>query len=112
MGCFDYICECGGNKCDHIGGQFVSSLVIIEVNLSDNTTVFLKGFYEQYGYVLVNEYKFYPEQFEDLLEEGSYRAGRIWTYEQYDRYEDEPVLTNCFGGINITELTPEIIKKL
>lgn len=111
MGCFDYECSCGGNKCDHIGGQLFSSIVIIEVPLSDNTTVYLKGYYEQYGYVLVNEYRFYPEQFEDLANEDSFKAKRIWTYKEYDEYEDEAVIKNCFGD-DYSELTEDMLKKL
>lgn len=111
MGCFDYECECGGTKCYHQGGQYHSSTVIIEVPLSDNTTVFLKGFYEEYGYVVVNGHHFYPKQFEDIAEEGSFKAKRIWTESEYDYDEEDRVTRNCYGEDYVDELTPTILKK-
>lgn len=68
MGCFDYECACGGTECGHEGGQNCSATVIIKVTLSDGTAVYLEGEYEQYGYVTVDEYQFWPVQFEDYFE--------------------------------------------
>ena len=45
MGCFDYECGCGGESCEHVGGQLNNSEVIIEVPLSDGTVLYLKGEY-------------------------------------------------------------------
>lgn len=90
MGCFDYECECGGETCEHVGEQLHDSNVVIEVPLSDGTNVYLEGHYEQYGYVTVGDYQFYPEQFRDYFEgwfedekletlNKNFLAKRIWT---------------------------------
>ncbi len=100
MGCFDYVCGCGGKTCDHTGGQLWDSDVYIEVPLSDGTKIYLEGSYEEYGYVLVKmpiaadvqyvEYKFYLKEFEEYFEgwfdgedegelEDCLLANRAWT---------------------------------
>ena len=89
-GCFDYECECGGKSCDHVGGQLNESKVVIEVPLSDGTDVYLEGDYEEYGYVTVGKYKFYPEQFKEFFKtwldgesdeerNTTFLSKRIWT---------------------------------
>lgn len=141
MGCFDYECECGGNSCAHVGGQLHGARVIIEVPLSDGTVVYLKGYYEEYGYVLVKlpiaedagyvEYKFYPKQFEDYFHgwfDGEseeelrmgFLANKIWTFSEtawtLDKYGDEvqgKVKRHCFDEIDasVDDLTHDIVKK-
>ncbi len=104
MGCFDYECECGGKKCDHVGGQTNKSNVIIEVPLSDGTAVCVRGEYSEYGYVEVGKYKFYPEQFRTYFKDwfdgasekelkNSFLSNRIWTDSEttytYDKFGSE-----------------------
>lgn len=99
MGCFDYECECGGKTCKHVGGQLYDSNVVIEVPLSDGTNVYLEGRYEQYGYVVVEGYQFYLEQFREYFEgwledevhlEKIFLAKRVWTLNEtvYKYVED------------------------
>jgi hypothetical protein len=110
MGCFDYECECGGTKCVYVGSQNGGdSDVIIEVPLNDDTTVYIKGHYNSYGAVLVGEYTFYPEQFDeyfegwlcqesDMARSKIFLAKRIWTilYHESDEYEKPKVkASNC-----------------
>jgi len=88
MGCFDYTCECGGKTCHHVGGQHCDSNVVIEVPLSDGRVEYLEGYYEQYGYVVVEGYHFYLEQFREYFEgwlenetqlEKIFVANKVWT---------------------------------
>lgn len=104
MGCFDYECECGGTKCIYRGGQDGGDCdVIIEVPLNDGTAVYVKGRYESYGSVHVDEYQFYPEQFDCYFEgwlssesdesrSKIFLAKRIWTlsytHHKYDEEDD------------------------
>lgn len=134
MGCFDYECECGGKTCDHVGGQLHDSNVVIEVPLSDGTTVFLEGHYEQYGYVTVEGYQFYLEQFRDFFEgwleyeknpEKIFLAKRVWTLNEtvykyiYDEDDDQHeikkfVHRKCFRrdiDVNLSELDPTNLSK-
>lgn len=134
MGCFDYECECGGKTCDHVGGQLRDSNVVIEVPLSDGTTVFLEGHYEQYGYVDVEGYQFYLEQFRDFFEgwleyeknpEKIFLAKRVWTLNEtvykyiYDEDDDQHeikkfVNRKCFRrdiDVNLSELDPTNVSK-
>jgi len=125
MGCFDYECNCGGASCGFRGGQNGgSSRVVIEVPLSDGTTVFLAGTYDSYGSVAVENYTFYPEQFGDFIEgwldsendaarRSIFLAGKIWTTDCMSLDEDddgymEP--SDCYQG-STTELTEDIIAK-
>ena len=134
MGCFDYDCECGGETCTHKGFQDNEATVIIEVPLSDGTNVYLKGEYEEYGYVTIKvndqEYEFYLEEFksyflgwfqdkEDIKK--CLLAKRVWTSEEtlevYDRkrdlYVEKKVKRKCFEQTeySVSDLTPEIVNK-
>lgn len=134
MGCFDYECECGGKTCDHVGGQLHDSNVVIEVPLTDGTTVYLEGHYEQYGYVTVEGYQFYLEQFRDYFEgwfgdeahpEKIFLAKRVWTLNEtvYKYLEDSDgegyevdkfVHRKCFRrdiDVNLSELDPMDVSK-
>ena len=110
MGCFDYECECRGRTCVYVGGQNGGdSTVVIEVPLNDDTTVYIKGEYNSYGAVLVGEYTFYPEQFDEFFkgwlssESDSARskiflAKRIWTLSHYECEDDHEMIqkvTTC-----------------
>lgn len=123
MGCFDYKCECAGKSCNHVGGQLDESEVIIEVPLSDGTVVYLKGDYQEYGYVQVNEEDFYLKEFEEYFEfwsendQGFLLANKVWTYGEHtvveDQFGDEVgghVVRKCFNDSNkiLTNLTPQI----
>lgn len=125
MGQFDYKCECGGKSCNHVGGQLYESTVIIEVPLSDGTVVYLKGEYEQYGYVVVNEQEFYLKEFEEYFEDwhcdedGFLLANKVWTYSELelikDKFGDEEqgktvLERECFDKKNkiLTSFTPQI----
>jgi hypothetical protein len=107
MGCFDYVCECGGETCDHIGGQLHDSNVVIEVPLSDGTIVYLEGYYEQYGYVAVEGYHFYLEQFREFFEgwlenenperlSKIFLAKRIWTLNEQQPGYSYVEYRDCF----------------
>ena len=110
QGSFDYICSCDGTCCRHVGNQYQSATVIIEVPLIDQTVVFLKGLYEQSGYVLVENTVFYPEQFDDVLDENeNYKANTIWTYEEVDNNVN--VRRNCFKEDLLVNFTDEILVK-
>jgi hypothetical protein len=116
MGCFDYECECHGKTCNHVGSQLYNSNVVIEVPLSDHTVVYLKGQYDEYGYVKVGEYTFYLEQFQEYFEgwlddeqetdrEKIFLATRVWTlnetiYTTTDDGKDVPthVHRKCYTG--------------
>lgn len=134
MGCFDYECECGGKTCDHVGGQLYDSTVVIEVPLSDGTNVYLEGYYEQYGYVTVEGYQFYPEQFQEYFEdwledekhpEKIFLAKRVWTVrETVHKYIEDSdgdeheirklVHRKCFRrdiDVNLSELDPMNVSK-
>jgi hypothetical protein len=129
MGCFDYECECGGESCKHVGGQLGEAQVIIEVPLSDGTTVYLEGNYECYGYVVVGNYQFYLKQFEEYFKgwfasysdsqrKKNFLAGRVWTLretvwkcdEDGDEYKRR-VRRRCFEQENkpIASLSSEIL---
>ena len=124
MGCFDYTCECGGETCAHVGGQLDESQVIIEVPLSDGTVVYLKGHYQEYGYVQVNEEDFYLTEFEEYFDcwyddshDGFLLANKVWTVSEYTTVQDEfgdevrgDVQRKCFDtqGKLVTSLTPNI----
>lgn len=100
MGCFDYYCQCNGKICRHVGGQSDSSTVVIEVPLSDGKTIYLKGEYEEYGYVAVKMngnksiyYQFYLEENKDQFHwwfknhsenflETYLFAKRVWTHSE------------------------------
>lgn len=101
MGCFDYTCECNGKTCEHVGGQYVISNVVIEVPLNDGSTICVKGVYEEYGYVIVNDIRFYLEEFQQFFEDWLYDedekdretifvANKVWTLEDKlsDRYHN------------------------
>jgi hypothetical protein len=136
MGCFDYECECKGKTCKHVGGQLYGSTVVIEVPLSDHTVVYLKGEYEEYGYVTVGTYQFYPEQFEDYFEgwledespdklDKIFLATRVWTLEEtvYTYEDDEDgneqetrkfIKRKCFTGDHTrvsADITPTLLSK-
>jgi hypothetical protein len=128
MGCFDYECECGGTTCKHVGRQLNDSVAIVEVPLSDGTTVYLQGDYDQYGSVNIGDYEFYPEQFDDYFEDwfnykneekkkSSFLAKRIWTVSDLEFPEGNydfmiNVSRYCFDiDERISSLTPEILKK-
>lgn len=137
MGCFDYCCECKGKSCDHTGGQTNPSVAYIEVPLSDGSNVYLKGFYDQYGYVAVKsvssniEYHFYLTEFEEYFESWFNRdfdesisrifiANKVWTAEETiwgeDDYHEEAerhVTRLCFDRRNVptVELTADILSK-
>jgi hypothetical protein len=132
MGCFDYACECGGNECEHTGGQLHDANVVIEVPLSDGTTVYLKGHYEQYGYVTVEGYQFYPEQFREFFQgwlevekpedrKKIFLSKRIWTlsetvyeYDYNSRASKRFANRNCFRkdiDVNISEFDPKNLSK-
>jgi hypothetical protein len=99
MGCFDYVCDgCEGDDCGHRGSQNREATVIIEVPLSDGTTVYLKGEYEEYGYVTIKldgeEYEFYPIQFKEYFKDWfknssekyqrmRFLAHKVYTYSEY-----------------------------
>ena len=107
MGCFDYTCECKGKTCEHVGGQYVTSNVVIEVPLNDGSLIYVKGVYEQYGYVTVNdEIRFYLKEFKDFFRgwledecdkdrETIFVANKVWTVEdemedhRYNKYYEE-----------------------
>lgn len=100
MGCFDYTCACNGKTCRHVGEQSDSSTVVIEVPLSDGKTIYLKGEYDEYGYVVVEMngdkpvyYQFYLEEFKDCFDswlenepeeylKRYFFAKRIWTFSE------------------------------
>ena len=127
MGCFDYTCECKGKTCEHVGGQYVASTVVIEVPLNDGSLIYVKGVYEEYGYVIVNnEIKFYLKEFEDFfngwLEDESdedrktiFVANKVWTVE--DKMEDDYRNTyyaerDCLPyNKSVVELTKDVMKK-
>jgi hypothetical protein len=130
MGCFDYVCGCGGKTCDHTGGQLWESKVIIEVPLSDGTKIYLEGEYEQYGYVLVNDtYKFYLKEFEEFFHgwldgepeeelSKSFVANKAWTVSEHVYTEDKfgseisgHVLRECFDTVAASEsdFDPELL---
>lgn len=133
MGCFDYECECGGETCIYTGGQDGGdSDVVIEVPLNDGTTVYVKGRYESYGSVHVDDYQFYPEQFEDYFEgwlssesdesrSKIFRAGKIWTlsyiHHKYDEEEEYAYAfkktSNCYPDtiVVITNLESSTLSK-
>ncbi len=123
MGCFDYVCECGGKTCPFRGGQNGGdSIVIVEVPLKDGTTIFVKGEYDSYGAVHHGNCIFYPEQFQDFFK-GWFKgesekkmsrifvAKRIWTFvyssyfeEEEDENENSKKITECFP--------PDVIYKI
>ncbi len=84
-----------------MGGQNGGdSDVVIEVPLNDGTTVYIKGEYDSYGSVKVQDYTFYPEQFRDYFEgwldresdtvrSKIFLAKRIWTLSYYDCEDNE-----------------------
>lgn len=141
MGCFDYTCECGGDSCEHVGGQLHDSEVYIQVPLSDGTTIYLTGHYEEYGYVSVKmpiaadvqyiDYKFYLKEFEQFFQgwfdgedqdelEDNLLATKVWTKSETTYAEDRFgsrlqsfVERHCFDEMDVTvsELTPEIVSK-
>ena len=137
MGCFDYQCECKGKHCGHTGGQSCGANVYIEAPLSDGTNVYLKGYYEEYGYVLVydddtNEtYFFYLKEFEECFEgwfnrdsaeklDKSFLATKVWTdYElswatdKYGYELEKTISRNCFNHVEgkQTYLTSKILKQ-
>ena len=136
MGCFDYECECKGKTCKHLGGQLHGSTVVIEVPLSDHTVVYLKGEYEEYGYVTVGAYQFYLEQFREYFEgwiedespdklDKTFLASQVWTLEESVlTYEDDEdgneheirkfVKRRCFTGDRkrvLVDLTPTLRSK-
>lgn len=136
MGCFDYNCECKGKTCGHTGGQSNGATVYIEVPLSDGTSVYLNGYYEEYGYVVVEtieqgEFYFYLKEFEEYFESWfrrdspkklnkSFLATKVWTnFERFrteDVYGDEievETYRRCFDSVNerVIEITPEIVAK-
>ena len=104
MGCFSYSCNgCKGRRCNQAGGQSNSCISIIEVPLSDGTTVYLKGEYNESGSVDIDfedeTYEFYPIQFKHLFEgwfeneDEEYRkfkllAHKVYTYSE-EVYVDE-----------------------
>lgn len=139
MGCFDYNCECRGKNCDHTGGQSSGANVYIEVPLSDGTVVYLKGYYEGYGYVLVyinehaqkvNVYFFYLKEFEEFFQDWfnrdspeklnkSFLATKVWTDSELswstDKFGDElegTITRKCFNSIKDehTYATSELIE--
>jgi hypothetical protein len=132
MGCFDYTCECKGESCDHKGGQLWESSVIIEVPLSDGTSIYLEGEYEQYGYVLVNgTYKFYLKEFEEFFHgwldgepeeelSNSFVANKVWTVSEdvntEDKFGDEisgHVNRHCSHHLDVSmaDPMPDLIAK-
>lgn len=141
MGCFDYECGCGGESCEHVGGQLNNSEVIIEVPLSDGTVVYLKGEYEQYGYVTIKiagqpdtEYKFYLKEFEEYFDgwfdrepeeelNKCFLANKAWTRSEttcvLDRFGDETegyVKRRCFyesdvGDNPLTNVDQNLLSK-
>ncbi len=91
MGCFDYTCsKCNGKTCYHNGGQNRSSYVVIKVPLQDGTTVYLEGYYEEYGYVTIeldNEsYEFYPIQFKKYFKDWLRNTERSKKFLCHDIY--------------------------
>lgn len=128
MGCFDYTCECintGRNTCYHTGDQYQDANVIIEVPLDDGTNVHIKGYYEEYGYVVVKldevHYKFYLKEFEGYFkdwicdkpekERSTYfLATKCWTYKEEDEDEDRKVRRECFNG-RIKKFTVDMLCK-
>lgn len=105
MGCFDYTCNgCNGNMCNHRGLQNCEAHVVIEVPLSNGKTVHLKGYYEEYGYVIVmldnEEYEFYliefQEYFKDWIQDKSEKqrrmmfiASKVYTVSDDTYYSDD-----------------------
>jgi len=79
-----------------VGGQLDDANVIIEVPLSDGTTIYLEGEYQQYGYVEVdNFYCFYLKEFEEYFndwdmadDDRAYLATRVWTKSEQTETED------------------------
>lgn len=127
MGCFDYTCECKGKTCEHVGRQYVTSNVVIEVPLNDGSLIYVKGVYEEYGYVIVDDdIKFYLKEFEEFfkgwLEDESdedrktvFVANKVWTVEdemedhKYNKYYAE---RECLPyNKPVIELSEEKIKK-
>lgn len=125
MGWFDYTCGCGGKTCKHVGGQHQCSHVIIKAPLSDGTTVYLEGYYEQYGYVIIHDkYFFYPEEFRDYFDNWfrgehdndqgtNFIATAVWTvYEQDVNNYSQTVVRDCYNlGIKLVKLTQDILTK-
>lgn len=124
MGCFDYTClACNGIQCGHNGSQFCCSIVAIFVKLNDDTEVYLRGYYEEYGYVIVRgpnnkDYTFYLKEFEDCIgdwikdenpEDKKYiflAEGAITIENEIDDHNEQ----NCFCEETVS-LTDDIIKK-
>lgn len=138
MGCFDYTCECQKRRlptCSHTGGQYQDAFVIIEVPLNNGKFAYIKGLYEEYGYVTVDlgktEYRFYLNEFKNFFrdwiqsdsekERSTYfLASRCWTYqEDYDPDFDGGEEKNTYkrycsrndGVDEIDTLTEEIVAK-
>jgi hypothetical protein len=130
MGCFDYTCECAGTSCEHVGKQYQDATVIIEVPLSDGTSVYLKGEYYQSGNVEVSmgdeiiefhleEFrKFFDVWFAEDQKKKEYLASRVWTLREdptdEDRYGDVvngKVRRECFDGGRVVKLNPIILQR-
>jgi hypothetical protein len=137
MGCFDYVCDgCNGHDCGHRGGQNRAAHVIIEVILSDGTTVHLKGLYEEYGYVCVKlkgeEHEFYVEQFRQYFKDWlidhteEYRSTKLLCNKIYSVSEEEDasernekarfgqkieIEHDCADGLKTVKFTESILQK-
>lgn len=141
MGCGSFLCDgCDGEHCNQDGGQNGDCKAIIEVPLSDGTTVYLKGHYDD-GDRTVNvkigkdNYRFYADQWQEYFKDwfpyhsaksrkSEFLGGKVYTYsyKEYagedgdsdDGYEERFVTRHCECqpyGTEIVELTKEILAK-
>jgi hypothetical protein len=96
MGEFDYICsECEGETCHHAKQcEYQPADVIVELPLSDGTTVHVEAHYEGYGYVVIKinkkeSYEFYLEQFREYFKD--------WLIRENEEYRSQKFLcTNIY----------------
>lgn len=139
MGEFRYICsECEGEECGH-GGQheYQPAYVVVELPLSDGTTVHVKGCYEGYGYVVIKlnketTYEFYLEQFREYFrdwlinENEEYRSSKYLCTKIYTSSEKQDASNinenarpgqtitidyNCANGKQPVKFTKKILSK-
>lgn len=107
MGEFRYTCsECEGEECGHAGQhEYQPADVIVEVPLSDGTSVHVKGHYEGYGYVVLKiskkeTYEFYLEQFREYFED--------WLIHHHEEYRSTKFLCTNIYTVSQKEDASEI----